>query len=259
MSDYTPRPGSKAYTALCYFQQNIERALSSQQLAGLLGIDAKKIPALLHQVEATHLLAKRKQGNGYVWCLGERKIDELALLEPDEETAPAQPLAVGPGLVQGRRPNEGDSMKEYVPRAGSAAHYAVRYFQESPDEELSSNQLAQMLEVSQAKLPGLLQKAERSQLLRKRKLSNGFVWGLGERVIDALVAPDAPADTDDAGDADAEGDFAFALWQDGELVINGAMQTEHGIQLTVQQTAQLVAYLTSTAAYVEYLGAKQAP
>jgi hypothetical protein len=150
MSDYTPRPGSKAYTALCYFQQNIEQALSSQQLAGLLGIDAKKIPSLLHQVEATHLLAKRKQGNGYVWCLGERKIDDLALLEPADAAAPA--------------------------------------------------------------------------------------------LEDAETAP-----------------FGFALWQDGELMINGAAQTEAGIMLDVKQTAQLVAYLTSTAAYVEYLGAKQAP
>jgi hypothetical protein len=152
MSDYTPRPGSKAYAALCYFQQNSEQALSTQQLAGLLGFDAKKIPALLHQVEASHLLTKRKQGNGYVWCLGERKIDDLALLEPAD-------------------------------------------------------------------------------------------------------AADAAEAIEQDGEADP---FSFALWQDGELVINGAMETESGIQLTVQQTAKLVAYITKLPDYLEYLGAQKA-
>jgi hypothetical protein len=147
-------------------------------------------------------------------------------------------------------------MKEYTPRPGTSAYAALQYFQAHSDEELSSQQLAALVGVDVKKIPALISNMERSQLLAKRKMGNGYVWSLGARRIDALPEPEVSEATDDAEVQDDA--FSFALWNDGELMINGAMQTETGIQLTVQQTAQLVAYLTSTAAYVEYLG-QQAP
>jgi hypothetical protein len=145
-------------------------------------------------------------------------------------------------------------MSDYTPRAGTKAYAALQYFQQNSDQELSTQQLAGLLGIDVKAVPALIGKAEATQLLTKRKLGNGYVWALGERKIDdlALLPPD---DAAEEATGKAEDDvFSFALWHDGELMINGAAQTEHGIQLTVQQTARLVAYLTSTAAYVEYLG-----
>ncbi len=153
-------------------------------------------------------------------------------------------------------------MKDYTPRAGTHAYAALQYFQQNSDQELTSESLAGLLGIDIKDISALLHHVEGNQLLAKRKVGHSYLWRLGERRIDdlALLDPvDADADADGRAQEDGDADpFSFALWQDGELVINGAMQTAHGIQITVQQTAQLVAYLTSTAAYVEYLG-QQAP
>jgi hypothetical protein len=148
-------------------------------------------------------------------------------------------------------------MKEYTPRAGTNAYAALQYFQTNSDQELSSQQLAGLVGVDAKKIPALMSNIERSQLLAKRKLGNGYVWSLGERRIDDLPALEVDEETDQA--ESQEGTFSFALWNDGELVINGAMETEHGIQLTVQQAAKLVAYLTKLPDYLEYLGQQKSP
>jgi hypothetical protein len=143
-------------------------------------------------------------------------------------------------------------MKTYLPRPGTAAYRAIQYFQQNPGEGLATAQLANLLGIDAKKIPALLGKLEIAGNLAKRKLGNGFVWQLGETAMDELpLLDDLPATDDAEGEPSA---FSFALWQDGELMINGAQATETGITLTTQQTASLVAYLTNMPAYLDYLG-----
>jgi hypothetical protein len=158
-------------------------------------------------------------------------------------------------------------MNPYKPRPGTHAYAAIQYFQQNPDEEIATHTLADLLGVHPSKIPGLLHKAEHANCLAKSKLGNGYIWRMGSNVLDELTyadtATDAATDTPAEGTSAAiEGDdstFSFALWHDGELMINGALQTETGIQLSVQQTASLVAYLTNMPGYLEYLGGHMAP
>ena len=149
-------------------------------------------------------------------------------------------------------------MKDYTPRAGTHAYAALQYFQQNSDQELTSQSLAGLLGIDIKDISALLRHVEGKQLLSKRKLGHSYLWRLGERRIDDLALPEPVRADTQAQEEDEPSPFSFALWQDGELMINGATQTDSGIVLNVQQTAQLVAYLTSTAAYVEYLG-QQAP
>lgn len=146
---------------------------------------------------------------------------------------------------------------DYIPGSYTKAYLAVQYFQQNPELELSTKQLAELTSIDPKSVPALLKDAEQTNLLAKRKLGNGFVWSLGTRQIAELEILEDAAPADDAPGAAADDDFSFALWQDGELMVNGARTTDTGFVLNVQQTAKLVAYLTSTADYMEYLGAKQ--
>ncbi len=153
-------------------------------------------------------------------------------------------------------------MSDYIPRTGSKAHIAVTYFQKNSDQQMSLAQLAGLMGVHVTQVSSLLNRAERAHLLSKRIVGNSLFWTLGARKIPYLDLPNSSdADTDrppETDDDQVESEFTFALWNDGELHINGAQATDGGVLLNTKQTAELVAYLTSTADYVEYLG-RQAP
>jgi hypothetical protein len=146
-------------------------------------------------------------------------------------------------------------MINYIPRAGTKAYAAVQWFQQNSGQQLTSAELAGLIGCGVNKLPALLASAETAELLAKRRVGHGYVWRLGALQIASLES--APIDETDA--PAAADSFNFALWNDGELAINGAQATDSGIILNVKQTAALVAMLTNMPGYLEYLGQQHCP
>jgi hypothetical protein len=146
----------------------------------------------------------------------------------------------------------------YIPRAGSLAAQAIKLFQADEALVLTTEELAEQLATVPKNINGNILKTVDAGYLSRSKDGKTYRWALGEVPV-VLDEDDGAAPSPLRGSAVLDDDFSFALWQDGELMVNGARATETGIVLSVQQTAQLVAYLTSTADYIEYLGQKAAP
>ena len=117
--------------------------------------------------------------------------------------------------------------------SGSVAQRVIAYFEANPQAELGSAALCEILRLEPTNLSSLLRSARLSGAIAARKIGVAYWWskGTGQAAAASPQAENTQALQDDTQAADA---FCFSLHSDGEMIIQGATQTDDGgIQLTV--------------------------